>query len=242
MAKKEKEATGGSGLNMDIDLNAIKEKLKSGKGPKMPNKTTMNLAILEKGENGKNADLAIIIVSVIILAIFAKFGVWDVYQKKVAEQTKLDAAQAELDQNKATLNRFTALAEKYSHYFYAFLTDDELAIVNRVELLDMLGTELFSEAAMENISVSGYDSERGNLVTLTFNDVTLDQLGRLSEKLQANDMVENVDINTTSTYEEDATGKINKVINAAVVVSVKNDWLGGSEEAAEENTNEEAAS
>lgn len=234
MAKKEKEAQAqGTGLSTDIDVGAILEKIKSGRGPKMPSKTTMNLVIKEKEGNGPNINIIIGIVVVIFLIVFGKFGVWDVYQKKVAAQAEVDEVTKTYEQNEAIIARYGKMMEKYSHYYYAFLTDDELKLVDRLELMDMLGSELFSQAAMQSCSI------HENMVSITLNDVTLDQLGELAEKLSQNEMVTNVDVNTTSTYEEDGAGKLNKVISAAVIIEVHNDWLASNQ--TEEANNGEGA-
>lgn len=231
MAKKEKDPNAGSALNQNIDVGAIVEKLKSGRGPKMPSKTTMNLAVKEKSANSKSTDIAILVVCIIGLLVFAKFGVWDMIQAKNAAQAEVDQAQQELDSNKSLLERYAALSEKYSHYYFAFLNDEELKVVNRVELMDMLGEELFTTAAMQKVDI------KGNLVTITFNDVTLEEIGTLADNLSKNEMVVNVDVNTTATYDEGQGGSIDnpntiittgrdKVVNATVIIEVENGWLG----------------
>ena len=234
MAKKEKDVEQkAGGLSTNIDFGAIVEKIKSGRGPKMPSKTTMNLAITEKAEGAKNTNIIIAIVCVVGVILFAKFGIWDVIQKEKAAQAEVDAVQEQVDQNTATLQRYEKVAEKYSHFYYAFLTDEELKIMDRIQLLDILGTELFSEAAMKSVSVVN------NIVTLQFNDVTLEQLGVLADKLSQNEFIKNVDVNTTATYEEDGAGNLNKVIQGVVVVQFDN---GYTPVASTESTGEGAGS
>lgn len=234
MAKKEKDVEQkNGGLSADIDFGALVQKIKAGRGPKMPSKTTMNLAITEKAEGTKNTNIIIAIVCVIGVVLFAKFGIWDVIQKEKAAQAEVDAVQEQVDQNTATLARYEKVAKKYSHFYYAFLSDEELKIMDRIELLDILGTELFSEAAMKSVNV------KDNMATLEFNDVTLEQLGVLADKLSQNEFVKNVDVNTTATYEDDGAGNLNKVIQGNVVVLFDN---GYTPVASTESTEEGAGS
>ncbi len=214
----------GKGLSKDIDMDAIKEKL-SNLGKKksgLPSKTSMNLAFKEKGENTRNQNIALIVVTALVLIVLAKFGVYDVYQEKKDEIAKRDEAQAQLDADNALLAKYADLQDKYSHYFYAFLTDDELAIVNRVELFHMLEENLFNVAGMQSVNV------KGNVVSIAFDGVTLEQVGTLAENLEANEMVENVDVSTTAS-EQNGTGQ-EKLLKANITIQIKNAWLNSESE------------
>lgn len=241
MAKEKKEkkvkeapeaAGGGKGLNMDVSLDFLKDIGKKKANSGLPNKQTMNLVILEKGENSKTTDIVLIVLLVVILAVFAKFGVLDQYNKKKAAEEEYAAAQQELEQNKQLLARYEALFEKFSHYFKAFLTEDELKLVDRIDLIDMLDEHLFNVAEMQSINISG------NTIGISFYDVTLEQVGQLAQDLSDNELVKNVDLQTASTN-KDKEGNVmtgtEKVLTATITLQVE---IPPEEEPAEEAADE----
>ncbi|MCQ2404999.1 MAG: hypothetical protein MJ083_03275 [Clostridia bacterium] len=238
--KKVKEAPeaaegGGKGLNMDVSLDFLKDIGKKKAGSGLPNKQTMNLVVLEKGENSKTTDIVLIVLLVVILAVFAKFGVLDQYNKKKAAEEEYAAAQQELEQNKQLLTRYEALFEKFSHYFKAFLTDDELKLVDRIDLIDMLDEHLFNVAEMQSINING------NTIGISFYDVTLEQVGQLAQDLSDNELVTNVDLQTASTN-KDKNGNVltgtQKVLTATITLQVQ---IPPEEEPAEEVSDEEVS-
>ncbi len=211
------EGGGGKGLSMDISLDFLKDLGKKKTGSGIPNKKTMNLVILEKGENSKTTDIVLIVLLVVILAVFAKFGVLDQYNKKKAAEEEYVAAQQELEQNKQLLARYEAVFEKFSHYFKAFLSDEELKLVDRIQLIDMLDEHLFNVAEMQSISING------NSINISFYDVTLEQVGQLAQDLSDNELVTNVDLQTAVTNKDKAGNLLagtEKVLTANIALQV----------------------
>lgn len=211
------EGGAGKGLSMDISLDFLKDLGKKKAGSGLPNKNTMNLVILEKGENSKTTDIVLIVLLVVILAVFAKFGVLDQYNKKKAAEEEYVAAQQELEQNKQLLARYEKLFEKFSHYFKAFLSDDELKLVDRIQLIDMLDEHLFNVAEMQSINING------NTINISFYDVTLEQVGQLAQDLSDNELVTNVDLQTAVTNKDKAGNLLTgteKVLTANITLQV----------------------
>ena len=240
--KKEKKAKGapeekggGKGLSMDVNLDFLKEIGKKKASSGLPSKKTMNLVIMEKGDNSKTTDIVLIVLLVIILAVFTKFGVLDIYNEKKAEQEKTDTAQAELEQNKELLTRYEALFEKFNHYFKAFLTADELQLVDRIQLIDMLDEHLFNVAEMQNINITG------NTIAISFYDVTLEQVGQLAQDLSDNELVTNVDLQTAVTNKDKDGNELTgteKVLTANITLQVE---IPSEEDEAEEVVDEEVS-
>ena len=226
MAKKEKnvnEAAGaegksGKGLNMEINLDFLKDLGKKKASSGLPSKTTMNLVILEKGENSKVTDIVLIVLLVVVLLVFAKFGVLDQYNKKKAAEEEYATAQTELEQNKQLLARYEALFDKFSHYFKSFLNDEELKLVDRIELIDLLDEHLFNVAEMQSINI------KENIIGISFYDVTLEQVGQLAQDLSDSELVTNVDLQTATTN-KDKDGNVlagkEKVLTATITIEVE---------------------
>ena len=230
------EGAGGKGLNMDVNLDFLKDLGKKKSGSGLPNKKTMNLVILEKSDNSQVTNIVLIVLLVIVLVVFAKFGVLDIYNEKKAAQEEADKAQAQLNEDKEMLEEFEKVFTHFSHYYRAFLSEEELQIVDRIELVKMLDENLFNVAEMQSITV------KGNTVSVSFYDVTAEEAGRLYTALNEQPMVKSVFLETATTN-KDKENKIlpngEQVLTANITIEVENPQP--EDEAADENVDEEAS-
>ena len=75
---------------------ALEMTLKRSKKPVYPTKTTINLAVDDKGENKLARNLVLFAVALVLIALFAKFAVVDVMAAASAASGKVAAAQSQL--------------------------------------------------------------------------------------------------------------------------------------------------
>lgn len=71
---------------------ALEMTLKRSKKPVYPTKTTINLAVDDKGENKLARNLVLFAVALVLIALFAKFAVVDVMAAASAASGKVAAA------------------------------------------------------------------------------------------------------------------------------------------------------
>lgn len=181
----------------------------------MPTKTTMNLAIREVNEADRKSNIVIAVVAVLAILLLGKFGFLDVYSEWQAANDAKNAAQAERDDAQLLLTTYQKTADRYSHYYNAFLTDEELALLDRIDLLDMLQTELFADAHMLSLSV------KKDEVTTQFSGVTLQRAGILQAHLLQNPMVKDAFYTVAQTDKDDAGTGENKEIVITMTLYVQ---------------------
>lgn len=178
------EKAGGKGLNMDVNLDFLKDigKKKSSSG--LPSKKTMNLVVLEKGENSKVTNIVLISLLVVVLLVFGYFGVWKVYEEKKTAESDAEYAEDQLKEDQDMLDKYKEVFEYYDHDFTAFFSEEEASFVNRVEMMEMINRNLDEEhAQLQSLTI------KGNTVSITLYGVSIEQTGKLYKSLDKEPMV-----------------------------------------------------
>ena len=104
---------------------------KKNAAPVAPTKTTMNLAIREVNEADRKSNIAIAVIAILAIVLLGKFGFFDVYQEWQSANDAKNSAQQDMMDAQLLLATYQNTAERYSHYFSSFLTDEELFGVAR---------------------------------------------------------------------------------------------------------------
>jgi len=188
---------------------------KKNAAPVAPTKTTMNLAIREVNEADRKSNIAIVVIVALAVILLGKFGFWDVYSEWQTANDRKNAAQQEVEDAQMLLLTYQQTADRYSHYFNAFLTDEELALLDRIELLDMLQTELYKDAKMLSLSV--HDDE----VVTQFSGVTLQQAGILQAQLLQHPMVKDAFYTIAQTDKNENVAGENKEVIITMTLKVQ---------------------
>lgn len=216
-----------------MDLNNIKISLpgkkKKGKLRRrdMPFKRSINLAVVN--EKPFNYRLAIPAIVLIILGAMAlsKFAVVDRLMAMSRAQSEVVALQAELDADYAALKDVNDLSDRFAHYTYSGMTQEELSRTDRVKVLQLLQTTIIPQAEVRNWTVSG------NLLTLNLNRSSLQEINLLVQELNEHKLVDYCTVTTASAGAGNATatGKV----NAQVLVYLTANTGEADEEAAAES-------
>ncbi len=150
---------------------------------KLPVKRSINLA--GAGEKPVNMKIGIpaIILILIAAAALGKFGVAD-------RLTALNRANAEVNDLKSRLNetyqkidRYSDMEEKYAHYTYTGMTNEELSRVDRTETVKMIERVVLPSSELSGWSISG------NQLTLTVTAETLQEINVIAQRLEEEDIV-----------------------------------------------------
>ncbi len=120
---------------MSLDLNmTLGKKAK----PKYPAKKSMNLMVREDESGRPSRLLLTLLVVVIVVTLFTKFGVIDRLASVSAAEDKLSLARAQLEDMNSSLRSFDKVREDYHRYSDGYLTEEEKALPDRLDLLSML--------------------------------------------------------------------------------------------------------
>jgi hypothetical protein len=209
-----------------VDLNNIKlgggakKKKKKMSRRDMPVKRSINLARV--GEKPLNLRIAIPAIVLIILGAMAlgKFAVLDRLMAVDRAQSEVAALQAELDADYKAMNDVGDLVERYAHYTYSGMTQEELERTDRVKVLKLLQKAIIPKAEVNNWTVSG------NLLTLNLMRSNLQEINLLVQDLNGEKLVDYCTVTTATTGNRKGEGQ-NQVNAQVLVYLVKDDMNGG---------------
>ena len=155
---------------------------KTKKTPALPSKKTMNFVHHESSFNPKKV-LPLAIVAIVVIAVFAKFGIMDQLDKKTAAYNDLAQRQEQLAVVNAKLAGYDELAKQYGRYSYGWMDESEVNMVSRMDILALVEQKISPAAVIENIAVNG------NVLTLNIHGITLEQASAMVKSLEESEMV-----------------------------------------------------
>ena len=199
---------------------ALEMTLKRSKKPVYPTKTTINLAVDDKGENKMARNLVLFAVALVLIALFAKFAVVDVMAAASAASGKVAAAQSQLSALEAANADYDELQERYAAFTVNSLSDVEKALADRGAILDLLQGTVANMAELQSVNVTG------NTVMLQFANTSLQDVSRVVASLEGSDLVANVSMSTAKTDRND------EVVSTITVTLAGADMLAAAKEAA----------
>ena len=180
-----------------------------------PTKTYMNLYYRPDRTTKPSTIALYVLFAVVVLLGLSKWLVYDVWAENQAAQKSLAAAQEELD---GVLIQLTDYNEVQERYFRYSATDEERALVDRMEVLTMLEAAV-GNAALDSIAVSG------SQVRLQISNVTLAQIADIVYRLESSPMVAGTVVNTAATTGAD--GLDGDLVQANIVIQLQKEAAEG---------------
>ena len=156
----------------------------------MPVKRIINLATVgEKSINPVSAIPAVALV-IVLAVLFSKVAVTDRFAKVRAMQREVSEAQKQVDAVLDAMDQFGDMKDRYAHYTYSGLSDEERYRTDRIQLMDMI-----ERMIMPNM-VGGSWSVSGNTMVLNLQGNTLESINQLTQQLLEEPLVENCVVTT----------------------------------------------
>lgn len=157
-----------------------------------PTKTTMNL-FYKPDRTTKPATVALyVLFAVTCLLGLSKLLVYDLWMENQAARQALSAVQGQRDSAMAQLSDYSQVREQYSRYS---ATEEERALVDRIEVLDLLDAALAGTAQLDSVSISG------DMAQVQISGVNLSQTAQIVRILENSPIVAGTVVNTASTTE-----------------------------------------
>lgn len=158
-----------------------------------PAKRTMNL-YYKPDRTTKPATIALyVLFSLVCLLGLSKVLIYDVWLETMEARQELAREEAELTDILRELTDFNEVKERYNRYA---ATEEERAVIDRMEILSLLDGAVASLADVDVISVGG------SQVHLRFSGVTLSQTAQIAKALEESPLVESTTVNTAVTTAE----------------------------------------
>ena len=155
-----------------------------------PDKRSMNL-FYKPDRTTKPATVTLYaLFALVCLLGLGKILVYDVWMETVQARHALEAAETERNSIIVELTDYHEVKERYSRYS---ATEEERALIDRMEIPALLDEAVGATADMNILSISA------NTVQLQFSGVTLAQSAQIVQALEASPIVAGTTVNTAAT-------------------------------------------
>lgn len=172
-----------------------------------PAKRQMNL-YYRPDRTTKPATVALyILFALAVLLGLSKVLVYDLWVDVQEAQRALAAVETQRDSVRQELTNYNEVREQYRRYS---ATEEEQALIDRMEVLAMLDSAIGRTAEMSSILITG------DLVQVQFSGVTLAQTAQIVNAVEASPIVAGTVVNTASTTEESGA-----VVQASIVIQLQ---------------------
>lgn len=201
-------------------------------GLKVPTKRTINLATV--GVKKVKVGMAIPGIIIIIIAAIAlgKFGVADRLTAMSAAQGRASEIQGQVSEAYQRIEDFDDMKDQYAHYTYSGMTDEELSLVSRVEVVDMINRLVTSKYEETGWTLSG------NQLTITVSGNTLEEINLLAREFEQEDLVSYCTV-TTARMNESSRDLRDQVLSSDTIVMANIEVYLANPEPEQETLSEE---
>ena len=157
-----------------------------------PTKTSMNL-FYKPDRTTRPATIALYVLFVLTCLLgLSKLLVYDLWMENRQAQQSLAAVRDQLDGVMVQLADYSEVRERYSRYS---ATEEERALVDRIEVLKLLDAAVDGSARLDSVSISGDTAQ------VQFSGVTLAESAQIVRMLESSPIVSGTVVNTASTTE-----------------------------------------
>ncbi len=136
-------------------------------------KHILNLANYDKKKLSLPKFILILVLILAAVVLFAKFLVIDRFVELDRTQAEASALQSQINANYAQIRELSGVTEEYAHYTYSGMTADELALVSRVDVMDMIGRVILPYASVSSWTL------QGNTLVMSVYNTTLNRLNQI---------------------------------------------------------------
>ena len=190
-----------------------------GKTKKYPEKTLINLVRFET-EKSHSKDILIVLLILLCLIAFAKYGVYDQFLKLQQAQREYGVVQGQLIELQQANSNYDEIKKEYDRVTEWYMTEAEKSVIDKMDVLKMLEEDLMPYVEVMNLSVAG------SMITAQTGNTDLETVAEFLVRLQSDTRNRTATVTTTA-----AAGQDGKKKN--VVATVMIDFIGGTENMAE---------
>ena len=116
--------------------------------------------------------------------------------------------QTQIDQLRASNEKYDQVREEYSHYGNGYLNDEEKIEQNRMAMMRVIQRNVISKSEIQSVEISG------NVATLTIDNIRLKTVSDIVASLEDDDIVSFVTVSTAGTNTDS-----NALVTATVIIN-----------------------
>lgn len=192
------------------DVNFKELSLTKKKNQAIPSKETMNLLVREKTQNSPSRVLPLAVFLIILVLVFCKFAVFDRLSALNDAESQLSESKTMLNAYEKELKNYPQVKEEYYRYTDEFKTEQEAALADRVEILNLLSDTSAGLGQVTSFNVSG------NKVSAVVHTANLDQVSVIRQRLEGYNWVKNVAVYSANKKTENSIS-----VNSSFVFEVE---------------------
>lgn len=184
--------------------------------PSYPTKDKINFAEIDITPMKIEVMAPAIVAIIIVACLLSKFLVVDrliAYNKQAAEVASMES---ELQAAYDKIDSYSDMEEKYAHYTYSGMTPDEMALQDRVAVVELINKYILTKAEVGAWTITG------NEVNIPITGVSFQEVGAIAAELEKDDMVDHCEVVAATTNDN---GKVYNSSSSTVTVV---NGLGGA--------------
>ena len=160
---------------------------------RVPTKQTINFAQVGIKRTNWKITGPILLVVALLAGAFVKFMVYDRLAAIARLEAEATATQLALTACNERIEQYGELNQIYAHYTYSGMTEEELALVDRIQVMDLIAEVVLPRAKLNEWSLNG------NLLSLSVESTTLQGINETAQALLGHPMVGYYEVNTATT-------------------------------------------
>lgn len=161
--------------------------------PSYPTKDKINFAEIDVTPMKIEVVAPAIVAIIIVACLLSKFLVVDrliAYNKQAAEVASMES---ELQAAYDKIDSYSDMEEKYAHYTYSGMTPDEMALQDRVAVVELINKYILTKAEVGAWTITG------NEVNIPITGVSFQEVGAIAAELEKDDMVDHCEVVAATT-------------------------------------------
>ena len=173
-----------------------------------PDKTSINLLMRDNSVRDPKFQIILFVIFAVVLALFVKFLVVDKLAEAYDAEKAYTQMQTQIDQLRASNEKYDQVREEYSHYGNGYLNDEEKIEQNRMAMMRVIQRNVISKSEIQSVEISG------NVATLTIDNIRLKTVSDIVSSLEDDDIVSFVTVSTAGTNTDS-----NALVTATVIIN-----------------------
>jgi hypothetical protein len=184
--------------------NILNKQISFRRKEKYPAKRSMNLCQLNEDPHKTAKTWAVFAVYLVCLALFVQFGVMGPLRKIDLLQSSYETQEQQLSTLQNANSDYEEVRAEYSHYGNGYLNDEESVLQDRLDMINVVESQLLNKGALAGMSIEG------NTAELTINSEKLGNVSEIVASLEKSDIVSYVTVSTSQHDEatEDSSGSV----------------------------------
>lgn len=216
--------------------NILNKEIHFSRKDKYPEKRSLNLCRLNENPHKTAKTWGLFAVYLVCLALFANFAVMKPLQK-------INQLEASYNQQQQTLSKmqnanadYEQVRAEYSHYGNGYLNDQEAVLEDRLDMIDVIESQLLNQGALAGVNITG------NTAELTIDSEKLGNVSGIVAQLEQSDIVSYVTVSTsTNDGAEDTSGTVLSTMTIVFKDVAVDNSNAAADAAASPSATEEAA-